>query len=435
MKYRLFQGKNDLAIDLPNNWEVTDIPMPDETPLVNPEDQLRQLLKNPKDSPPISEIVKPTDFIAICVTDITRPSPDFIILPCLLEELENAGVPRQNVNIIVGTGSHRAVTYAEMKAKFGYYATSNYRIMNHDCRDAFNLADLGPSSAGVPRVINSILTKVNHIFSIGVTELHQYAGYSGGAKTIAIGCAGEETIQYTHSPDFLEKSGAVPGRMENNLFQKTLWDIVEPLPFRFMINTILNEKSEIIHIEAGKPRTVYDSLISKAKNMFEYNVDKGYDIAYLGVPWPKDQNLYQATRAATYQALAEKPALKKGAIINIFCECPEGTGKGMGEIRFKDKMSKLPNAAAILLSMKGKKALPGEQRAFITAKAMLDYKINVVGTKIPMDELLGMGFLAQKSIPEDLAKRDLKALVIRDGTKRVVNLDINSGKIGNGISK
>jgi nickel-dependent lactate racemase len=432
MKYRLLQGKNELVIDLPSNWEVFDVPMPDETPLANPEEKIRQLLKQPKDSPSISEIVKPTDFIAICVTDVTRPSPDFIILPCLLEELENAGVPRHNVNIIVGTGSHRAVTFAEMKAKFGYNAASNYRITNHDCRDSNNLADLGPTSSGVPRIVNSILTKVNHIFAIGVTELHQYAGYSGGAKTIAIGCAGEETITYTHSSAFLEKSGPIPGKIENNLFQKTLWDIVEPLPFRFLINTILNEKGEILHVEAGKPKPVYESILSKAKDLFECSVDKGYDIAYLGVPWPKDQNLYQATRAATYQALSEKPALKKGAIINIFCECPEGTGKGVGELRFRDKMSKLPNPAAILLSMTGKKTMPGEQRAFITAKSMLDYKINVIGTKIPMDELLGMGFLVQKAIPDDLAKRDLKALVMRDGMKKVISLNLNQGKNGNG---
>jgi len=420
LEYEIIQGKEPITIDLPGNWDITNIPMPDKKPLKDLDARLTEVLNKPTDSPPLLDLCKPEDQIAICVTDVSRPSPDYLILPIILKELEKAGISKNNVTILIGTGSHRDVTFDEIRTKYGYYASKNYRIINHNSRDKNGLTDLGNASTGAPRVVNSILTKVDHIFNIGVTDLHQYAGYSGGAKTIAVGCAGEETIQYTHSAGFLDKSGAIPGRIRGNLFQKTLWEIVRPLPFDFSVNLILNEKGEVLDLEAGNPLTIFLEMVKRSKPIFEYETDKQYDIAFLGVPFPKDMNLYQATRAATYQALSDSPALKKGAIINLYCSCPEGTGMGVGEQRFKEKMTKLSNPAAILLSMTGKKTFPGEQRAFMVAKAMMDYKINIVGTKIDVDELENMGFLVEDPVSPELALRDLQAVVLKDGMKKVM---------------
>lgn len=420
MNCQVFQGKKTVTLELPDKWKVHEVPMPGDIPMRNPEERLKALLKDPFESPPLAELIKPGDQIAICVTDISRPSPDYILLPPILQELERIGVNRNSVTIIIGTGSHRAVSLDEMKAKYGYYATTNYRIVNHDSRDQFSLTDLGKAATGAPRVVNTFLTMVNHIISIGVMDLHQYAGYSGGAKTIAVGCAGEDTIQHTHSADFLEKSGAVPGRVEGNLFQKTLWEIVEPLNFDFSVNLILNEKGEIIEMNAGNPRPLYYNMVDRARELFEYECSEKFDVVYLGVPFPKDINLYQATRAATYQAMAEPKAIKKGGIINLLCSCPEGVGKGVGETRFRERLLKLPNPAAILLSMTGQRTLPGEQRAFMAAKAMLDHKINVVGTSIKAEDLRKLGFTYQKLVPEEYDKIELNAAVLKDGMKKLL---------------
>ncbi|MCD4786151.1 MAG: nickel-dependent lactate racemase [Candidatus Eremiobacteraeota bacterium] len=422
MKYEVFHGKKLATLDIPGKWDNVEIPMVNKAPLTNPENDIKTLLRNPTDSPPLSKLVKPSEQIAICVTDISRNSPDFILLPPLLVELEKAGIARQNITIIIGTGSHRDVTLEEMKTKYGYYASSNFRILNHNSRDSYQLRELGKTSSGAPIVLNMVLTMVDHIINVGVTDLHQYAGYSGGAKTIAVGCAGEETIQFTHSANFLEKSGAIPGNVNGNLFQDTLWEIVEPVPFDFSINVIVNEDGKILEIDAGKPRTVFDNMVVKAREIFEYEVDKGFDIAFLGVPYPKDINLYQATRPATYQALSDNPVMKRDGIINLICSCPEGIGKGVGEMRFKEKMLKFPNPAAILLSMSGKQTKPGEQRAFMVAQAMMKNKINIFGSSIPNKELLNMGFLAQSLIPFDMFNRDIRAVIMKDGSKKLLKL-------------
>ena len=423
MKFDVFQGKKTTTIILPDEWDVTEVPISLNKSLENPEDELLKLLSAPEDTPPLKDLLKPGDQIAICVTDVSRPSPDKIVLPPLLQEIEKAGIDKKNVTIIIGTGSHRDVTVAEMNMRYGYHITDNYRIINHNSRDKNYLTDLGATSTGAPIVVNSILTMVDHIFNVGVIDLHQYAGYSGGAKTIAVGCAGEETIQYTHSTPFLEKSGTIPGKIVGNTFQQTLWEMVEPLPFDFSINVIFDENGRIMDIGAGKPRSVFFSMVEKARKIFEFESNKQFDIAYLGVPHPKDINLYQASRALTYQTLVEQPALKKGALVNLLCTCPEGMGQGMGEKRFMEIMMKNSDPATVIRTMSGKPNLPGEQRAFMLAKAMLSYRLNVVGTTMPITDLAAMGFTQEALLPRNMMNEKVNAVVLRDGMKKVLKFN------------
>ncbi len=420
MKFDVFQGKKTTTIILPDNWDVTEVPLSLNKTLENPEDELLKLLNAPEDSPPLKDILKPGDQIAICVTDISRPSPDKIVLPPLLNEIEKAGIDKKNVTIIIGTGSHRDVTVTEMNMRYGYHITDNYRIINHNSRDKNYLTDLGSTTTGAPIVLNSILTMVDHIFNVGVMDLHQYAGYSGGAKTIAVGCAGEETIQFTHSTPFLEKSGTIPGKIIGNTFQQTLWEIVEPLPFDFSINVILDESNRIVDMGVGKPRSVFFSMVERAKKIFEFESEKQFEIAYLGVPHPKDINLYQASRALTYQTLLESPALKKGALVNLLCTCPEGMGQGMGEKRFVERMMRHSDPEKVINAMRGNPNLPGEQRAFMLARAMMDYRLNVVGSDIPPAELTSMGFTQEALLPQHMMGEKVSAVVLRDGMKKVL---------------
>ncbi len=420
--FEVLYGRGKFTLNLPYRWDVYQISKVKKVPIKDPENAILEKLRNPNGTLPLKDMVKPTDHIAICTTDISRPFPDYLVMPLLLKELDSIGVPRQNITILIGVGSHRPLSFEEIQGKFGYTIADKYRIINHNAQDSTLIRNLGESPDGIPRVINSILTSVNHIISLGVVEIHQYAGFSGGAKTIAIGCAGEETIKYTHSVSFLEKSGATPGKIEDNRFQDALWSIVNPLPYRFALNLVLNESKEIIALDGGDPKKVFHNLVKEAKDIFIEEVDTPFDIAYIGVPHPKDINLYQATRAATYQALAVPSALKKGAIINLICSCPEGFGKGVGENRFKAKLLKQPNPPAVLLSMIGKPTLPGEQRAYMVAKAMLLNPINVIGSTIPPEELKAANFLSSPLVPEKMAKQNIKALIMQDGSKKVIKL-------------
>jgi nickel-dependent lactate racemase len=65
--------------------------------------------------------------------------------------------------------------------------------------------------------VNCLLFNSDLIIATGVVEPHQYAGYSGGGKTVVIGCGSEETIRLTHGPQFLDHPGVRLGQVDGNL--------------------------------------------------------------------------------------------------------------------------------------------------------------------------------------------------------------------------
>jgi nickel-dependent lactate racemase len=420
-EFQVFQGKGTAKLSLPDRWSVFNVPMPEDVPLPDPKGSVLEKLARPLGCQPLSREVGPGTKVALAVTDVSRPCPDYLLVPPILKELEKAGVAREDVTILIGVGEHRPVTPQEMIPKFGREVVDNYRIINHNARDRENLIDLGKTAEGVPQVVNALFGRVDYIITLGVVDLHQYAGFSGGAKTVSVGCAGEESIKYTHSADFLDRSGAVPGNVEGNLFQEALWEIAKPFPLKFGLNVILNEKGEILEMEAGDPRTVHRKLIDIARKKFIYYVDQQFDGAFLGVPHPKDVNLYQATRAVTYQSLSGRSIFRKGAVLNLIASCPEGFGQGTGEGRFRAKMES-GTPEEVLAELTGKKSLPGEQRAFMVVKTMVSNPINVFGTGIPAEDLEGCSFLCNPLVPEEDAAKDLSVLVMKDGMKKVVLL-------------
>jgi nickel-dependent lactate racemase len=106
MKTELLYGKKGISVEVPDHSFIIE---PKNLPkLPNHEDAIRQALRNPIGAPPLKESVKSTDTVAIVISDITRPTPNHILVPLLIEELNH--VPLENFVIINGTGTHRDQT-------------------------------------------------------------------------------------------------------------------------------------------------------------------------------------------------------------------------------------------------------------------------------------------------------------------------------------
>src|SRR5205823_4932014 len=141
----------------------------------------------------------------IGVTDLTRASPDAVLVPPLLDELNRGGIPDERITVIVAIGLHRATTEAEKREKLGG-AVDRVRVVDSDGRDPAKWADLGTIEPyGVPGFTQKLIKEAELVVAPGIVEPHQYAGYSGGPKTVASGCAGEPTITATHGMRILEE--------------------------------------------------------------------------------------------------------------------------------------------------------------------------------------------------------------------------------------
>ncbi|MGA9349436.1 MAG: lactate racemase domain-containing protein [Anaerolineae bacterium] len=86
MKIKLAYGKTGLEISLPDDVSVTVVEPEYVDGLLDQAGVVQDALRRPIGSPPLKALVKPSDKVGIAFSDITRPTPNHLILPALLSE-------------------------------------------------------------------------------------------------------------------------------------------------------------------------------------------------------------------------------------------------------------------------------------------------------------------------------------------------------------
>ena len=376
-------GKGQITFDLPPGMRGAVVESKSVSPLADVVGDSERALAQPLGSPPPRELARPGDRVCIVFTDITRASPDYLLVPLLLAELEAAGVRDEDITLLCGIGMHRPSTPAEKVAKLGQAVVDRYRVVDHEPQNPAALADLGTTASGIPLSVNRIAHEADLLIATGIVEPHQYAGYSGGRKTVAIGAAGEATIAHTPGPQMVEHPGTRLGRIEGNPFHEAVTEAARRAGLRFILNVVLDDHKRMVAIRAGEPTAAFLELVSFAKNMYEVPIPRQYDVAVAGVGHPKDDNLYQASRAASYLFFAPTPVVKPGGYIIVPAPCPEGVGRGVGERRFYETMKGATDIPSLLAQLRRAGYPPGTQRAFIMAKVMENNPVIVVGAECP----------------------------------------------------
>ena len=380
--FTLPYGRKSINFTLPEGIEGIVIdPNPSQV-LSNLEEAIKDSLQRPINSPPFKEFVQAGQKVCIVVTDMTRACPDHLILPPLIEELKASGIKEEDVTILIGLGLHRPMTYQEKVKKLGRDIVERYEVMDHDPFDPQGIIDLGQHN-GVPLTVSKVAYDADILIATGIVEPHQYVGYSGGFKTVSIGAGGEATINYTHSLKMIDDHRIRLGSIENNPFQEAMGIAARKAGLRFIINIVTNGDGELVAVRAGEPASTFSELVKIAKRIYEVPVYEEFDVVICGVGYPKDTNLYQASRVASYIFFAPKRVIKDEGIIVILAPCDEGVGEGAGEKRFYELMTSERDAASLLNRIKKNGIDAGEQRAFIMARVLEACDVVVVGSNCP----------------------------------------------------
>src|SRR5207244_11641683 len=264
----------------------------------------------------------------MAVTALTRASPDGVPVPPLLGELNAGGIPDAQITVIGAIGLHRPTTDAEKRDKLGP-VVDRVRVVDSNGRDPAMWADLGTIPPyNVPGSTQKLIKEADLVVATGIVEPHQYAGYSGGRKTVAIGCAGEPVITATHGMRFLEDPGVRLAKIEGNPFHETVREIARRAGLRFCLNVVTDDRERVVAVAAGDPDAVLADLAAKAAALYTRPIARQYDIVIAGVGHPKDTNLYQASRAATYLRFAPHPVVCGGCGIVISAALVAGRREG-----------------------------------------------------------------------------------------------------------
>ncbi len=381
--YQVPFDKGELTFELPPSWRGTVIeskmiPAIEDVPAA-----VAEAMRHPIDSPPLSALAGPGDTVCIVFTDITRASPDDVLVPPLLGELQAAGVRYEDITLLCGIGMHRPSTHEEKIAKLGEAIVDRYRVIDNEPQKPDSLVDLGTTESGIPLSVNKVAYEADLLIATGIVEPHQYAGYSGGRKTLAVGAAGEAMIAYTHGPQMVDHPGTRLGQIESNPFHEAITEAARRAGLRFIVNVVQNDQKQVVFVRAGEPEAAFAELVEIAKTIYEVPVPQRYDVAIAGVGFPKDANLYQASRAASYLFFAPEPVVRPGGVLIVPAPCGEGAGEGVGEQRFLRAMQNAPDVQTILDDARRYGYPPGQQRAFVMAKVLEQNEVIIVGAEDP----------------------------------------------------
>lgn len=278
-------------------------------------------LRNPIGCGPLSEIVKPGERVALIVNDITRLTRSDLMLPPLVQMLNDAGVPDDDILIVFALGIHRPQTEEERRRILGDALYRRLRSIDHNAFDEANLAVVGTTSFGNVVEINRQVLEADRIILTGEIIYHLIAGYSGGRKSLVPGVAGARTTTFNHNMIFDPRCRS--GVLEGNPSHEDLMEACEMVSPDFLLNVVLSPEGRLVKAVAGHWKDAHRAGCLAVDAMLRADLAEPFDLIIASAGgYPLDIDLRQAHKGLENAV----QALKHGGSIVFYAECQSGSG-------------------------------------------------------------------------------------------------------------
>ncbi len=339
MKIRLDYGHDGIELEVPQRTQVLEMDAAPGLPMVH--EVLEDALSRPIGTPALSTLARRRKNACIVISDTTRPVPNSTILPPMLRRLEEAGIDRDAITILIGTGLHRANEGEELVALVGSEVADNYTVVNHRARDQDSLVHLGETSCGAPIWIDRIYVEADLKVATSLIEPHLMAGFSGGRKAICPGLMGVETMRILHGPELMGDSNSSEGIIEGNPFHRQALEVAQKAGVDFTLNVAMNAQREITGVFAGDLEKAHAEGVRFVETQNAASVGEPVDVVITSsAGFPLDLTFYQAVKGLT----SVLPILKEGGTILIAARCEEG----IGSPEFTELITDTPSADAFM---------------------------------------------------------------------------------------
>jgi nickel-dependent lactate racemase len=318
MRVRLQYGSDGLELDLPDRrvtvLEPRHVPgLPDEAAA------FRDAVEHPIAGPPLREVVRPGERVAVVIPDITRPLPTERLLPWLFAALPH--VPPERVVVVNGTGSHRPNTPDELRRMVGGDVYARYRIVNHDAQDPATLAPVGFGADGRPVLLSRSYVEADRRVVLGFVEPHLMAGFSGGYKGVFPALADLASIMRYHDARTIGHPKSTWGRVEDNPTQAIVRTSGALVPVDFCVNLTLNRERRITRFFCGEVLAAHDAGCAFSRETAMVRCERPFPVVVTtNSGYPLDQNLYQTIKGLS----AAAQIVTDGGYIVAASRCNDG---------------------------------------------------------------------------------------------------------------
>ncbi len=320
----LLYGKGALTVEHDDACDVLRPAHPDVLP--DPQRTVAEALARPIGSAPLADVArsKVGGRVVIVISDITRPVPNRVILPPMLDVLHEVGHKPEAVTILIATGMHRPSTPEERIELIGADLVEQYRIVDHRAEQQDELVLLPePTASGTNVWVNRLYAEADLKLVTGFIEPHFMAGYSGGRKAICPGLVNLETIQKFHSPAFLESPRAAFGVLEGNPCHVEALEVARRVGIDFLVNVTVTTDQDLTGVFAGDFEQAHLAGTDAVVRSMGVDVEREYDVVVTcGGGYPLDTTFYQTVKGMVFA----EPFVRQGGTMVVASGCAQGIG-------------------------------------------------------------------------------------------------------------
>ena len=290
--------------------------------LSQPEKALDEALAKPLGTAPLAQLAKGAKSACVVVSDQTRPAPNQLMLPALLKCLQSAGLGPEAITILIAAGMHEPVRGVALAELLGPDIAEQYRVVNHDCRDAGQMREIARIEGHAIQVNQTYLDADLKILT-GLIEPHPFAGFSGGGKSILPGIASFETMRFMHSFDLLDRESVASAAVQGNPFQEYVQQAARAAGADFVLNVLQDKQRRLIGIFAGALDEVFRAGCALAEKTQVASPSEPADLVVASSGgYPLDATLYQSCKGLMSACQILKP---HGNVIWV-AGCSQGLG-------------------------------------------------------------------------------------------------------------
>lgn len=272
----------EFVLPLPDGWQVEVCNMAGYNRSALTPDEIKAAISKPIGIPPIRELAKGKKEVVIIFDDMTRVTRVAEIVPFVLEELAEAGIPDSSIRFIMALGCHGAKDRRDFVKKLGEDALARFPVYNHN--PFGNCTYVGTTATFETKVyVNEEVMKCDLKIAIGSVVPHPTSGFGGGGKIILPGVTSFETIEHNHGAMYkmVREEGkpvAGMGNFDSNPLRIDIEEAAVLSGLDVIINCIVNTRGETASIFTGALKPAYAAAVQEAKTHYLTPSVEGKDI-------------------------------------------------------------------------------------------------------------------------------------------------------------
>ena len=315
-------GTKEFELPVPDSWQVEVCNMAGYNCPAMKSEEIKASIANLIGVPPIRELARGKNEVVIIFDDMTRITRIAEIVPFVLQELADAGIPDDRIRFIIASGTHGVANRLDFVKKLGEEIVARFPVYNHSPFN--NCTYVGTTSYGTDICVNAEVMHCDLKIAIGSVSPHPYTGFGGGGKIILPGVSSMETIEHFHrvQGEFKQK---YPGKQitgmgvfDDNPLRLNIAEAVALVGLDVKIDCLLNVRGETVAVFAGAPNPTYEAAVREAKAHYLTPEAKGKSIVIANT-FAKANEAAIVGLSSAFNAIGHE-----GGDVVLICNAPDG---------------------------------------------------------------------------------------------------------------